>query len=468
MRNSAKIKNNLFLVLLFFLFWSLNFLYWMEDNSLPIRDEANHIRIAWGYRKGWDLPLHPAHGPLFYWISYPFLSSSFPFLPFANIIFSIFLFLAFFIMGEKLLKDSFFPLYLLLTFPVVFSLSRMFLLDFSLLCLVAFSISLLFLESKWAYVGFYFSSLAGYLLKLSFPLYVFPPLLYLGRKRKKFFVLFFLATISALPFYLPKISGILNTVIMPGTSHLSSPLKKLHEELISFILQLKELVGTVYLLPFLILLSFYLPRLKNRFLYSLSFFFPLFFIFLFSYTEVRYVLPVLIWLALVIAESVTVPSSLSRKFITSLLILAGLLQFLILSFYPWEDRLPSSFTPHNTWIIHSTRSESFPVEEILNSLIRLTKGKDAVIGVMGQTMELGPDLLWLIASLKDFPYEFVEVERGNLKEHPEISFILLIRESEEGLPHYLKFPQETFIHFKTLSWGNTKVGFFKKIIQVYN
>jgi len=171
-----------FLTLFLFVFHACSACFWLKKNIFtPYWDEARHLTVAINYLRnfpslfinysdaGFNLGHSFVYGPLFY-LTAVLLKISFgiPFdrLAAANILFMALMFFSVFKIGEVISgkKTGFFAVMILSFYPIIYGMSRKFMLDYSLTAVLCLSVYFLIKSDyfrNFKYVIFFGLSLAA-------------------------------------------------------------------------------------------------------------------------------------------------------------------------------------------------------------------------------------------------------------------------------------------------------------------
>ena len=418
-----RIEKYHFLTLCLFVFHACLTCLWLKKNIFtPYWDEARHLTVAINYFRnfpslfinysdvGFNLGHSFVYGPLFYLTSVflkLLLNIPYDCLALTNILFTGLLFFSVFRIGETISgkRAGFFAVLILSFYPIIYGMSRKFMLDYSLTAVLCLSVYLLIKSDYFRnikYVIFFgLSFAAGLLIKLSFFLVLAGPLFYLTylslKKNPRIFIFNYIVFIIIglgipLAWYIPGKTGLPEFLIvlrdvyeyLPGPDFL-----RFSELGFNNLVQQISIFGLIIFVTSLWRLV-YFPAKDRKFNIVFVWFIVPFFAFLFYHGYSRYYMPCLPAIALI--SSVCVSDLWEKKYIkvsffTAVLFM--LINFFTLSFGVLNDlpRFKRIFpTPGNlAWIIHSPNKLNWRAEDVLEFIRRDSGGKDAGISLLADT-----------------------------------------------------------------------------------
>jgi hypothetical protein len=360
-------KNHILVIISLFLLYAISNYIWLSQNKAPLRnDEGFHLATNLRFVRAFVNPrdgilrdlicANTTHWPpLFYFTASLFnliFGISYIVSVMTNMLFFGILIISVFLIGKKIYNSSVGILAAVIVsyYPIMYVHSRLFMLDFALTAMTAFSVYCListerFKNLRWSVI-FGISAGLGMLTKWSYVFFILPLFLYEAiecfrdNKRKKFLhqiepknLLIIICISSLLSFiwlwYLICVTGNRYFSYLTGLFkwHAYPSLQGV------FILHNKMLSPLFFILFICCLFIFYAKKSRYKFFFSIWYFIPMIALSFLTWREERFFMPILPCIALVSAGSLYYMKNLIfRNIIIVIILIAGTLQYFCLSF----------------------------------------------------------------------------------------------------------------------------------------
>ncbi len=477
-----KYKVLLFFVLIFHIVNSLIFIY--KDNTPFTEDESNFYLVSLKYYNEFQHPnlylpvnlvrMGRAHHSIFNFITvlfYPLFKKGPDTALLTNLIFLVILISSVYGIGKKL-KDGYCGLLsamILMFFPAIFGLSRMYLLDFAVTATVSLSIYLLlrsdYFKNPFYSVLFGLSFALGMLTKISYIVFISAPVFYgafnlfyrqraedhlISQYKRNFSNAFALGITIPFIWYLQDLKGFKNlyySIITFG--YVTSPNNNPYT-LDTFFFYLRVLnyqVGNFYILAFVFGLL-YLVIKRNRAMGFLSLWISIPFIF---YTflptkDFRFIVPALPAIAIIISLALlNIRKKSLRRVGIFFILLIGLLQYLIFTYNVIPLKNINLFTgseksfPMQKYI-HPIDKRDWCILDILNTIKNYSQTYEKV---RVSILSMNAKYVWSLRSQSyqmEFPFHITSAGYTPLKKISDADYVL-VQDGGFIAPEYLGFPE---------------------------
>jgi len=451
-KQSEAHKYGIWLGILTLLFMAGQFI-WLQYNKLqPYWDESRHLTIALHYFRFYPITSFSVYGPLYYLLS---AISAFIFGPdrtgftLVNSFFIPVLLFFTFKMGEALSgkRVGIAAAVLVSLYPLMYGMSRMFMLEFALASVAAMSgyFTLKCLKFKSIYDGVCLgtSFALGMLIKPSYTLFIVVPIIYLfiaGMFKNRKMAFQYMIYIAILGFAIPAIWNIHNDTV----SSLSHQLRtdsffRMSEFLIiniknifTFYVQMLSLqlgfAGLWLFIGALVLLVFIgNNKVKAYTFLMVGFLFPA--ICHYAYRDYpRYMLPSLPVIALFCSMLLEV-----THWKKLLRVIFCILLFLLLPLYfinSFENKAIQSLpllSPTAYWTVQAANPRSYPIDDLLDYVESEDKKGGGTIGVFVDTNFVNNETIGYYAYLRQTPYKIVRCVDEIRREYFTLDYIITLR-----------------------------------------
>lgn len=483
------IRPGIFLLLGILLFFAAANIIWLAiDTAPPPWDDSIHMKLSVLYSR-----LIPQAGsletikdifslsnyyPPFFHISATPIIYLFGFnedyLTYINFFYLIILVLSVYGIGKILFNSrvGIVSAFLTLLYPLIFALSRRYMLDFalvSMVCLVHY-LALRYHKEDRAILGFllFLSMIVAGLVKQTAVVFFIPTIAILFFRKclrnkilwvfllSVFFTLFLMESRYFHNIIERRIFGYEYAYV--GVFNTAEIIKRVTENFIWYIGQIRQtMVSNSLLLFFLIgfLSSLIFSREKKAFLILSSWIIGAFFLLSFMrWKDTRYAIAVLPAFALITIGGVdALPGKFIKNFLVLIFLCLGLVQFFSLSFRP----VPFFTKGQNFYYNRLPLRQDWKVKEIIEYISSNFKDRDLIIGMLPNCEFFNHDEFILYATLNKLPYPIVGLFHPNEVKKQLKNCDIAITKEPFSSGYYNK--EESMIHERLINEMLNKYGF---------